>query len=55
MALRWWIKFARIVSSEADFRRARRTVAAIGIPVSILLVMVLAVLFLGLSAPFRNR
>jgi hypothetical protein len=55
MALRWWIKFSRLVSDEADFRRARRTVAAIGIPISIVLVIVLAVLVVGVTASFRHR
>ena len=32
MVVRWWVKFGKIQSNEADFSRARGTVIAISVP-----------------------
>jgi len=53
MAIRWWIKFSGIVTDETDFHRARRTVAAIGIPVSLVLVIVLLLFVVGIRSILR--
>ena len=35
--IRWWIRFRKLPTDDSEFRRAKRTMIAIGIPVSLLL------------------
>lgn len=55
MAIRWWIKFSGISTDEADFRRAKRTVAAIGIPITIVLLAVLVLFAVGITSVLGRR
>jgi hypothetical protein len=56
MAIRWWFKFSRIKTDEADFTRAKKTVIAIGMPSTILLLalLVLFVVVIASVAPHRH-
>ena len=55
MAIRWWVKFLGIETNEADFRRAKKTVAAIGIPVSIILATLLTLFAVGIGSVLGER
>lgn len=44
--LRWWLKYRKIETADADFRRARKSVLIVGITVSCLLV-IFAILFVA--------
>jgi hypothetical protein len=55
MAIRWWIKFSGIQTDEADFRRAKKTVGAIGIPVTIVLLAVLVLIAVGFASVVGSR
>jgi hypothetical protein len=55
MAIRWWVKFSRIVSSESDFRRAKKVVAVVGIAASLALILDLLVIVATLAPAFRSR
>jgi hypothetical protein len=55
MAIRWWIKFSGISTDEADFRRAKRTVATIGIPITIVLLAVLVLFAVGITSVLGRR
>lgn len=49
--VRWWLKFWDIKADDLDFRRAKRTMVAFGIPVSILLLLYFANLVGGFFHP----
>ena len=55
MSIRWWIKFSGIVTNEADFRRAKRTVASIGIPITIILLAVGILFAIGMASVIGSR
>jgi glucan phosphoethanolaminetransferase (alkaline phosphatase superfamily) len=55
IAIRWWVKFSGIVTDEADFRRAKKTVIAIGIPITVILVLVLALFAVGVTSVLGRR
>jgi len=55
MAIRWWVKFSGIKTDEADFRRAKKTVAAVGIPITIVLLAVLILFSVGMAAVVMSR
>ena len=44
-AMRWWSKFARIATPDAEFRSARNTVKFVGISVSAVFVVVIVLPF----------
>ena len=50
MAIRWWVKFSGISTDDPEFRRAKRTVAAIGIPITIVLLAVVVLLAVGIAS-----
>lgn len=37
--IRWWVRFGRLKAEEGDFRKARKTMLLLAIPVSILLLL----------------
>jgi hypothetical protein len=55
MSIRWWVKFAGITTDDAEFRRAKRTVAAIGIPITIVALAVVLLFAFGLTAILGRR
>jgi hypothetical protein len=54
MALRWWVKFSRVVTKESDFKRARRTVAVVGAIVTLFLAIRIALFVAAIVAPHRH-
>jgi len=50
MAIRLWVKFSGISTDDPEFRRAKRTVAAIGIPITIVLLAVVVLLAVGIAS-----
>jgi hypothetical protein len=55
MAIRWWIKFSGIATDEADFRSAKRTVALIGVPITIVLLAVVILSSVGIASVLARR
>jgi len=45
-SLRWWLKYGKIKTDDAEFLRARKTVAIVGIVVSCVLVLLVIAPFL---------
>jgi hypothetical protein len=55
-ALRWWLKYGKIKTNDAEFNRARRTVKIVGICASLALVfLVIAPFFLAVLIGIRHR
>jgi hypothetical protein len=54
-ALRWWLKYAKLASSDADFLKARTTVQIVsGVVTPILVMLVIAPLLIGLLPIFSH-
>jgi hypothetical protein len=53
-SLRWWIKSGRIVTTDSDFCKTRRTVRNVGIVTPLLLVLFLAIQILVIVMRTRN-
>ena len=54
-ALRWWLKFAKLDTGDPEFRKARTTVRAVGILVSLaLLVFVMLPIVSAIAIVMRN-
>jgi len=54
-ALRWWLKYRKIETDDADFRRARGRVMAIGIVVTCLLVIFILLFILSVAIASLHR
>jgi hypothetical protein len=54
-ALRWWIRFGAIPSSNSDYRQSRRAVRTVGIVVTCVLVLYVILPFVvGFLHPFSR-
>jgi uncharacterized membrane protein len=53
-ALRWWIKYRRIVTTDGDFLKARRTVTIAGMVVAILLALLVVFEVITILISTRN-
>ena len=55
MSIRWWVKFAGIATDDSEFRRAKRTVAAIAIPITVVLLAVVILFAVGIVSVLGRR
>jgi hypothetical protein len=52
--IRWWVRFGRLKAEDGDFRKARKTMLLLALPVSILLLLWAANMISGYLRPIAR-